>query len=98
VIIAHKIALDPNDRQETCFRRACGTARFAYNWALAEWQKQYKAGGKPSEAALRKLLNSLKGEQFPWMLEVTKNLFVDSPAWGVAPRIQLFAELDGRPA
>ena len=22
--------------------RAAGTARFAYNWALAEWQRQYE--------------------------------------------------------
>ena len=27
------------------FARASGTARFAYNWALAEWRRQYKAGG-----------------------------------------------------
>jgi hypothetical protein len=34
MIIAHKIALDPNEAQEGYFARACGTARFAYNWAL----------------------------------------------------------------
>ena len=33
MIVAHKIALDPNDRQETYFRKVAGTARFAYNWA-----------------------------------------------------------------
>ncbi len=38
MLIAHKIALDPNNVQATCFARAAGTARFAYNWALAEWQ------------------------------------------------------------
>ena len=73
MLISHRIALDPNDRQTTYFARACGTARFAYNWALAEWQRQYKEGGKPSEAALRRQLNDIKAEQFPWMLEVTKN-------------------------
>jgi putative transposase len=36
MIVAHKIHLDPNDAQETYFRKACGVARFAYNWALAE--------------------------------------------------------------
>jgi putative transposase len=70
---SHRIALDPNDRQATYCARACGTARFAYNWALAEWQRQYKEGGTPSEAALRRQLNDIKAEQFPWMLEVTKN-------------------------
>jgi putative transposase len=73
MIIAHKIALDPNEVQERYFVRACGTARFAYNWALAEWQRQHLAGEKPSEASLRRQLNSLKDERFPWMREVTKN-------------------------
>ena len=79
MILAHKIALDPNDVQEAYFRKAAGIARFAYNWALAEWQRQYEAwkadptGSKPSDPALRKQLNAIKGDQFPWMLEVTKN-------------------------
>jgi putative transposase len=41
MIIAHKIALDPKAGQESYFARACGTARFAYNWALAEWKRQH---------------------------------------------------------
>src|SRR5262252_2574355 len=41
--------------------------------ALAEWNRQYKAGERPSEAALRRQLNSLKDDAFPWMREVTKN-------------------------
>ena len=79
MIIAHKIALDPNNKQATYFAKAAGTARFAYNWALAEWQRQYAAWKqdnslpKPSQAALRRQLNAIKREQFPWMLEVTKN-------------------------
>lgn len=68
----HKIKLDPTAVQEEYFRRACGVARFAYNWALAEWKAEYEAGGKPNEAALRKRLNAIKSEQFPWMSEVTK--------------------------
>ena len=73
MIRAHRIALDPNNIQRTYFAKACGTARFAYNWALAEWQRQYAAGGKPNQLALRRALNSIKRDQFPWMLEVTKN-------------------------
>ena len=40
-MVAHKIALDPNNQQKTYFRRAAGVARFAYNcvprkpWRLA---------------------------------------------------------------
>lgn len=78
MLIAHKIALDPNNAQATYFKKACGVARFAYNWALAEWTRQYEAHQanpmlpRPSEAALRRQLNAIKREQFPWMLEVTK--------------------------
>jgi len=79
MLIAHRIALDPNNAQATYLARASGTARFAYNWALAEWKRQYEAWKadnslpKPSQAALRRQLNAVKREQFPWMLEVTKN-------------------------
>ena len=79
MIISHKIRLHPNNKQATYFAKAAGTARFAYNWALAEWQTQYAAWQadssqpKPSQFALRKQLNAVKREQFPWMLEVTKN-------------------------
>jgi putative transposase len=76
---AHKIALNPNNKQKTYFAQASGTARFAYNWALAEWKKQYEAHlkdacfPKPSETSLRRQLNAIKRSQFPWMLNVTKN-------------------------
>jgi putative transposase len=79
MLIAHRIALDPNYVQVTYLARAAGTARFAYNWALAEWNRQYEAWKtdnalpKPSQVALRRQLNAIKREQFPWMLEVTKN-------------------------
>jgi putative transposase len=79
MLTAHRIAFDPNDEQTTYFAKSCGVARFAYNWALAEWNKQYEEWKldpikpKPSEASLRRLLNSIKHKQFPWMLEVTKN-------------------------
>ena len=79
MIISHKIRLNPNNKQATYLAKAAGTARFAYNWALAEWQIQYAAWKednsqpKPNQMLLRRQLNSIKREQFPWMLEVTKN-------------------------
>jgi putative transposase len=78
MLIAHRIRLDPNKLQCTYLARAAGTARFAYNWALAEWGRQYaiwkldRAAPRPGEAALRRQLNRIKREQFPWMLDVTK--------------------------
>jgi len=79
MFLAHRIRLDPNNVQATYLARAAGTARFAYNWALAEWQRQYQASladpavPKPNEIALSRRLNAIKRSEFPWMLEVTKN-------------------------
>ena len=79
MLIAHRIRLDPNKVQATYLARAAGVARFAYNWALAEWQRQYAACltdpalPSPSQLSLRRQLNAIKRVQFPWMLEVTKN-------------------------
>lgn len=39
VIYGQVIELNPNNKQATYFKKACGVARFAYNWALAEWKK-----------------------------------------------------------
>jgi putative transposase len=78
MLIAHRIALDPTDKQRSYFTRASGAARFAYNWALAEWKRQYLARkndpslAAPTDASLRRQLNGLKREQFPWMFDVTK--------------------------
>lgn len=74
MIRVHKVALDPNNRQATSLARSAGTARFAWNWALAEWQRQYEAGGKPTETALRRQLNAIKRDEFPWMLDVSKTV------------------------
>jgi len=80
MLIAHKIALNPNNTQATYFARAAGTARFADNWALAEWQQQYKVWKadaslpKPSQRSLRRQLNAITREQSPWMREVSKNV------------------------
>ena len=78
MLIAHRIALDPNNVQATYLARAAGVARFAYNWALSEWQRQYVAHQAdpklptPSQFSLRRQLNAIKREQYPWMLDVTK--------------------------
>lgn len=69
---SHKIRLNPTLRQTEYLRKACGTARFAFNWGLAAWQKQYIAGEKPSAYALKKQFNTIKREQFPWILDVSK--------------------------
>ena len=72
MIKAHKIRLNPTPEQANYFARAAGTARFTFNWALAEWQRQYEAGEKPSALTLKKQFNAIRREQFPWSYEVTK--------------------------
>jgi putative transposase len=73
MVRTHKIRLEPSNKQRGYFVRASGTARFAYNWGLAEWKKQYESGEKPNQRSLGKQLNSIKRDQFSWMMEVTKN-------------------------
>ena len=72
ITLGHKIRLNPNKQQVEYFSKACGTARFTYNWGLAEWKRQYEAGLKPSCLTLKKDFNAIKQEQFPWTYEVTK--------------------------
>jgi len=70
---AHKIRLNPTPEQASYFRRATGTQRFVFNWGLARIKEALDAGEKPPHALeLKKAFNAIKGEQFPWIYEVTK--------------------------
>ena len=73
MIKAHKIRLHPTPEQAVYFAKAAGTSRFVWNWALAEWDRQYEAGEKPTALNLKKQFNEIRREQFPWTWEVTKN-------------------------
>ncbi len=73
MIQAHKIRLHPTPEQANSFARAAGTSRFVWNWALAEWNRQYEAGEKPTALKLKKQFHAIRREQFPWRWEVTKN-------------------------
>lgn len=70
--VSHQICLSPTMQQERYFRQACGTARFAWNWGLEQWQKQYANGEKPNEHDLKKSFNAIKATEFPWTADVTK--------------------------
>ena len=78
MLIAHRIALDPTNKQRSYFAKGAGTARFAYNWALGEWRRLYEARKtdpalpQPTDAVLRRRLNEIKRATFPWMFDVTK--------------------------
>ena len=73
MIRAHKIRLHPTPEQAVYFAKAAGTARFSWNWALAEWNRGYEAGEKPTALKIKKQFNEIRREQFPWTWDVTKN-------------------------
>ena len=72
MIISHKIRIYPNKEQEVFLKKSCGVARFAYNWGLAEWERQYKTGEKPNYLKLKKQFNGIKKDEFPFVCEVSK--------------------------
>jgi putative transposase len=72
MILGHAIALDTTEAHEAHFRRACGVARFAYNWALQTWNEMHAAGEKPSVAKVKARWNAHRKAELPWSFEVTK--------------------------
>src|SRR5215471_14650415 len=73
MILAHKIALDLTQAQETYCRQAAGTARLTFNWGVAEWQRQYHAGGKPTAVKLKQQWNAIKYERYPWLRDIHRD-------------------------
>jgi putative transposase len=69
---SHVIRLNLTPEQAVYFRKACGVARHAYNWALARWKDERAAGKWANMRDLKAEYNKIKGEQFPWCYEVTK--------------------------
>lgn len=70
--IAHKIELKANQVQMTYFKKACGVARFTWNWGLLEWNRRTEAKKNPSGMGLKREFNAIKRKEFPWVYEVTK--------------------------
>lgn len=71
--LTHRIALRPTPEQADYFVRACGTARMVWNWALAEWNRQYAAGQKPNVMALKRQFNAIKYREFPWIKDIHRD-------------------------
>src|SRR5512142_1695609 len=69
---SHLIRLKTTPEQEVYFRKACGVARHAYNWALARWKEAWAKGERVQLKDLKREYNKIKGEHFPWVYEVTK--------------------------
>lgn len=69
-----KVMLLPNNKQETKLFQYAGAARFAYNWALAKEQENYKSGGKfISDNDLRKEFTQYRHEN-EWLMRISNNV------------------------
>ncbi len=69
---AHKIKLNPTKSQKIFFEKSFGVSRFTYNWALNKWREDYENGIRQTAYSLVKYINSIKRDEFPWMMEVGK--------------------------
>ena len=70
MILGHKIELKTNSGHRRDFFKACGTARYAYNWGLEHWNKIYKETGKAPKA--RELKKQWNKEKPKWVYESPK--------------------------
>ena len=68
-----KVILKPNNKQLTKLFQYAGCARFAYNWAIAKEQENYKQGNKfLSDYDLMKEFTQLKKlPEYEWLNEVS---------------------------
>ena len=75
MLITHRVALDPTNKQKTLFRQHAGFARFAWNRCLEESRRALDAGeaGATSQYRLRRFFNSVKGEIAPWSGSLSQN-------------------------
>src|SRR5438045_1776490 len=69
---AHRIRVNPTVEQEAAFMRAAGIARFAWNWALAEYHRRKDAGEVIDWNAIMKEFRARIDTEFPFVREVTK--------------------------
>ena len=71
-----KVMLLPNNKQQTKLFQYANTARFAYNWALAREQENYKNNKKfISDNELRKEFTQLKKTSgYAWLNRISNNV------------------------
>jgi putative transposase len=70
---SYKTELSPNNKQKTYLEKSFGTARFTFNWGLAQRIELYEKEKKYLSAIdQHKELCKIKKSEFPWMYEVSK--------------------------
>jgi len=98
VILTHRIELDPTEKQKEYFRQACGTARFVWNWALAEWDYRYELGANIAASEIKRYFNSIKYEAFPWLKNIHRDAHARPfAALGKAWKAYFNGDVEGRP-
>ena len=75
MIATHRIALDPNARQEKLLRQHAGYARFAWNWGVEETRRAIDAveEAPTSHYRLRPAFNAAKRDVAPWSRGLSQN-------------------------
>ena len=76
MIESTKVRLLPNNKQLTKLFQYASCTRFAYNWALAREQENYKEGNKfLQDGELRKEFTQLKKqEDYKWLTKISNNV------------------------
>ena len=93
-----KVQLKPNNRQRSLLFQCAGTARFAFNWALAQQEDNYKNGGKfISDNDLRKRLTELKRSKFTWLYNYSNNITKQAVKDACGAYRSFFKKLTSRP-
>ena len=70
-----KVRLKPNNKQNSLLFQCAGTARFAYNWAIAKQEENHNNGGKfLNDSTIRKELTVLKQGEFAWLYKYSNNI------------------------
>ena len=72
----YRYELRLNNKERDLLQKCAGTARFAWNWGLAELKERYQThtGNERYTDAMKqhKLLNSLKATVYPWLYKYSK--------------------------
>ena len=94
-----RVMLIPNNQQATRLFQFAGTARFTFNWALAQEKQNYDAGGKfISDYELRKMFTQFKNEPSnEWLYTISNNVCKQAIKDAVIAYQKFFKGLAGHP-
>lgn len=104
MIMSRKIKLNPTKEQEELFWKSAGTARWAYNYFLAENERHYQEflEGKQekksiNEMSVRKNINNLKKTTHTWLKNVGSNVMKQAVKDASLARDRWFKGISGKP-